>query len=165
MGVVILDEELAVIEEFDTLINPGRDVGPTGIHGVTAGMVSAAPTFDEVAGLLAFHLDECVLVAHNLAFDVRMLNQEFARIGSRLEAGRGFDTLHHTGTRLDRACETFGIDHGQAHRALSDARSVAELLKAFARTWTIERAPGCSTLRSHRLTAHSAAKRFRATKR
>ena len=34
-----------IVDEYDTLINPQRDVGPTGVHGISASMVEAAPTF------------------------------------------------------------------------------------------------------------------------
>ena len=40
-------------DEYDTLINPERDVGSVGVHGITASMVEAAPTFPEVAATLS----------------------------------------------------------------------------------------------------------------
>jgi len=36
--------------EYSTLINPGRDVGPTFVHGVTATAVVAVSRFDEILG-------------------------------------------------------------------------------------------------------------------
>lgn len=51
IAVITLDPETWETEdEYDTLINPQRDVGPTGVHGVTAGMVELAPVFAEVLG-------------------------------------------------------------------------------------------------------------------
>ena len=41
------------VDEYDTLINPERDLGPVGLHGITASMVEAAPVFSEVAAALA----------------------------------------------------------------------------------------------------------------
>ncbi len=41
-----------VVDEYDTLINPERDPGPTFVHGISASMVEAAPTFHEVAAAL-----------------------------------------------------------------------------------------------------------------
>ena len=32
-----------IIDKFETLINPERDIGPTSIHGITASMVETAP--------------------------------------------------------------------------------------------------------------------------
>lgn len=37
-------------DEYSTLINPLRDVGPTRIHGITAADLVEAPTFVEVMG-------------------------------------------------------------------------------------------------------------------
>ena len=43
VAVVVLDSNsLEIIDEFDTLVNPERDVGPVDVHGVTASMVEAA---------------------------------------------------------------------------------------------------------------------------
>ena len=116
-----------VVDEIDTLINPERDVGPVDVHGVTASMVSAAPTFEEVAGALGRRLQGAVLVAHNLTFDARLLGQEFQRLGTAFDPGAGYCTLRATSQKLGLACESFGIAHGDQHRALSDARATAQL--------------------------------------
>lgn len=116
-----------VVDEIDTLINPERDVGPVDVHGVTASMVSAAPTFEEVAGALGRRLQGALLVAHNLAFDARLLGQEFQRLGTPFDAGAGYCTLRATSQKLGLACESFGIAHADQHRALSDARATAQL--------------------------------------
>ena len=49
------------MDEYDTLINPERDVGPVGVHGITASMVEAAPTFPEVAAALTHRLHGAIL--------------------------------------------------------------------------------------------------------
>ena len=44
IAVVTLDPQTwEPTDEYDTLINPERDVGPVGVHGITATMVEAAP--------------------------------------------------------------------------------------------------------------------------
>lgn len=128
VAVVVLDGGGNVVDEYDTLVDPQRDVGPTDLHGITATMVSAAPTFEEIAAALAARLDGAVLVAHNLTFDVRMLRNEFERVGARLLPGDGLCTLETTGERLSVACERFEIPLTMAHRALCDARATAQLL-------------------------------------
>ena len=115
------------IDEYDTLINPQRDVGPTGVHGIHAGMVEAAPTFAESIPSLANILEGGILVCHNLSFDRRMLNQEFERHGVGFDPGEGLCTLKPTRKKLCLACEEFGIDIEQQHRALADARATALL--------------------------------------
>ena len=77
------------IDEYDTLINPERDVGPTGVHGITASMVEAAPTFSDAIAAIAARLHGAVLIAHNLAFDARMLRYEFERRGIAIDPGAG----------------------------------------------------------------------------
>lgn len=119
-----------IIDEWDTLVNPGRDVGPTHIHGVTASMISAAPDFEEVSVALASRINGRVLVAHNLAFDARMLANEFSRVGAILDCGRGVCTLLHCGQRLADACAALGVGLDHHHRALADARSTAKLFVA-----------------------------------
>ncbi len=92
-------------------------------------MLSAAPTFEDIAGTLATRIDGAVLVAHNLPFDLRMLAQEFTRTGSTLHGGVGVDTLSLTGCALDTACVSFNIPLLDHHRALADARATAHLLR------------------------------------
>lgn len=119
------------IAEFDTLVNPLRDIGATEVHGITATMVEAAPTFNEVAGALLEYLDGNVLVAHNLPFDQRFLEREFERAGVMWEPGQGICTLDLTRESLARACRRHGIPLEQHHRALVDARAAAGLCRLF----------------------------------
>ena len=132
IAVVQMDTEAGnVVDEFDTLLNPERDVGPTDIHRVTPTMVEAAPTFGEIAATLARRLHGTVLVAHNLSFDARMLDQEFNRLGTTFSTGTGHCTLRLTSEKLGLACRRHGIPLSQAHRALADARATAELLRTL----------------------------------
>jgi len=128
-AVTVNSDTLEVIDEYDTLINPQRDVGPVNIHGVTASMVELAPSFDEVAASLAMRLSGNVLVAHNLSFDVRMLKNEYDRLSAPLDQGSGVCTLAATHEKLHLACSRYGISISHQHRALADARATAALLK------------------------------------
>lgn len=116
-----------VLDVYDTLVQPGRDVSASHIHGITASMVVAAPTFEEIAGDIALRLHGACLVAHNLPFDYRMLRNEFMRLGADLEVLSGVDTLTATGARLWAACEAFDIELDGAHNALADATATASL--------------------------------------
>lgn len=116
-----------VTDEFDTLINPERDVGPVGVHGITASMVSLAPTFEGVAGAILRRLDGRILIAHNLPFDYKFIKNELLRYGVDLNGGNGFCTLKKTRMKLPHACGRYGIDLGQHHRALADARATVKL--------------------------------------
>lgn len=131
VAAVTLSPDGSVLDEWDTLVNPGRDVGATPIHGITASMVSAAPLFEEIASSLAARIDGAVLVAHNLAFDSRMLRNEYRRLRAALNPGKGICTLSLSGQRLPDACARFGVDLGRHHGALSDARATAQLFFAL----------------------------------
>lgn len=117
-----------IVDEYDTLVQPGRDVGHTSIHGITPSMLELAPAFEEIVGDFARRLHGRVLVAHNLPFDRRFLQQEFDRCGVRLDPGAGICTLRATGQRLTAACDDHGVPLDCAHRALADARATAGLL-------------------------------------
>ena len=130
IAAVLVDEtDGSVVDEYDTLINPSRDTGPEGVHGVTASMVEAAPSFEEVAVALATRLNGAILVAHNLSFDARMLRQEYERVGAHFDEGHGHCTLRLTSENLKAACDRYGIGLDGHHRALADARATAELLR------------------------------------
>lgn len=135
IAVVTLNGAGVVVDEFDTLVNPGRDVGPTWIHQVTASMVADAPTFDEVAHHVAARIDGAICVAHNLPFDRRMIGNELERAGIEIEWGVGLDTLTATGCKLGVACVDYGVSLDDAHRALADARATANLLLAVSHTF------------------------------
>lgn len=84
VAVVHLSADGQITGEFSTLINPGRDVGPTRIHGIRAADVLHAPAFADAAATLWQMLSGHVLVAHNVPFDARFLEAEFNRCGVRM---------------------------------------------------------------------------------
>ena len=127
-AVVVNGTTLQIEDEFDTLINPLRDVGPTAIHGITASMVEMAPTFDEISIALGNVLSDRILVAHNISFDKRFIRNEYERLGVDFESGYGVCTLALTHEKLAQACHRRAIELSHAHRALSDARATAHLL-------------------------------------
>jgi DNA polymerase-3 subunit epsilon len=130
IAVVTLDAKtLVTVDEFDTLVNPQRDVGKTDLHGITASMVAGAPTMEEVIGVLSRRINGSVLAAHSLRFDSRMLRNECVRVGADFEPGIGICTLGLAGEKLSRAAERHNIPLEGHHRALVDARVCAELLR------------------------------------
>lgn len=132
IAIVTMDGAGNVIDEFDTLINPMRDVGPTWIHGISASMVRDAPRFEDIAGHVAARVHGAVCVAHNLRFDARMVGHEFARVGIAVDWGRGLDTLSVTRCKLGQACSDYDVPLDNAHRALADARATGQLMVAVA---------------------------------
>ncbi len=142
IAVVIVDDEGCSVHEWDTLINPQRDVGPTEVHGLTGADVYAAPTFSEVASEFAELLRGRVPVAHNLSFDAAFVAAEFDRAGYpvSIERTAGLCTMrlarHYlpTGSRtLEACCDCIGCKTATAHAALQDARAAARLLNYYIR--------------------------------
>jgi DNA polymerase-3 subunit epsilon len=131
---VVLMDGTEIINEWETLVNPERDISNSDIHGITSNQVSMAPTFKDISSDLAGLLDDRIIVAHNISFDRRMLTQEFSRVNMDVDFGKGFCTLQATGMKLHVACENFQIKTETAHRALSDARATALLF-----TWVREK--------------------------
>src|SRR4051794_33011169 len=135
IGIVLLDERGEVEAEFETLVNPGRDVGPTGLHGIRAADVVEAPTFVEVAPYLRSLLAGRALVAHNALFDLPFLAREFARAGYPADLPPTLCTMRLAplffgpGTRsLQALCGFIDIPLEHGHAALHDARATAELM-------------------------------------
>ena len=128
VAVVTMDRSGNVVDEFECLINPLRDPGPTWLHGLTPSILQEAPMFDDIALHLAALLDGAVVAAHNLRFDSRLLSYEFDRAGIDVDWGHGLDTLRAVRCKLDAACSDHGIHLHGAHCALNDARATAQLL-------------------------------------
>jgi DNA polymerase III subunit epsilon len=140
IAVVHVNEHGAITGSWDTLLRPSGSVGPTGIHGITQGMVRDAPKFGEVAEHLYDLFAGRVAVAHNLpAFDGRFLTAHFSEVGISAPAIKsGVCTLKYarrqlpTSThRLDVCCEYVGIELSDAHQALADTVATAKLLGHF----------------------------------
>lgn len=99
IAVVRLDETGRTVDEWCTLVNPDRDLGPQEIHGITAAEARRAPRFADLAGQVVERLAGHTVVAHNLIFDAGFLTAEFAKLGYQVpvEAGRGLCTMRLAG--------------------------------------------------------------------
>lgn len=141
IAVVLLDVNCRPIGEMSTLINPGAHISATEIHGIRARDVRHAPSFPDIAALLFAGLRGRVPVAHNSAFELRMLTAEFNRMGVKFEGDTipGLCTMSLAGAYLPTApgrslaacCAAAGIDLLNAHTALGDARATAALLRCY----------------------------------
>ena len=142
IAVVLVDDDGSLAREWDTLVNPCRDVGATEIHGLSAADVYSAPTFDKIAAELASLLRGRVPVAHNLAFDAPFIASEYRRLGYcvPLSPTSGLCTMRLASRYLPAApraleacCECVGYQIDSAHAALQDAGAAAHLLWHYIR--------------------------------
>jgi len=128
-----------VIDEWSTLVDPGRDPGPTHIHGISSTDLKGAPTFEAIAEELRTRLAGSMVAAHNLSFDAGFLAAEFERAGASTPDRPAVCTLqlarfvlpNNGGYSLAACAAALGIDHPNAHRALPDTRVTASVLAAL----------------------------------
>jgi DNA polymerase III subunit epsilon len=130
---------------WDSLIDPGRDVGPTRIHGIEASHVIDAPRFVELGPRILNLLANRVLVAHNLEFDTRFLLSELRQVDDALAVswpGRvdfpsactmrlASEFFPHSARSLDACCTAAAIERSVRHRASADALDTAMLLAHY----------------------------------
>jgi DNA polymerase-3 subunit epsilon len=128
-------------DEFESLVGVANPLG-RGIQrftGITQAMVDAAPAPEDVLPGLATLLRGRVLVAHNAAFDVRVLRQAFARAALEwpdppvictVALARRFAPLQRR-RGLATLAAALGVEVGEVHRALPDARTCARVFCAL----------------------------------
>ncbi|ONK15152.1 exonuclease domain-containing protein [Streptomyces sp. MP131-18] len=128
-------EQGRVTDRWSSLAAPGRDTGPVHVHGITNAEAAAAPRFAELVPHILPRLENAVLVAHNVGFDLRFLATELERAGSERLPATALDTLRLArrflpeldNHRLTTCVAALGVPH-RAHRADSDAEVTAALL-------------------------------------
>jgi len=143
VAVVHVDEQGRIEGAWETLLNPGRDLGPQHIHRIRSADVLDAPTFVQVAPELIDLLAGRAIVAHNASFDARFLRAEFDRAGiwgiPQFEAvctmQLATEFLPGAGRALADCCAACGIEIEDAHRARADAWATAQLLEVYL-AWT-----------------------------
>ncbi|MCK0131258.1 GIY-YIG nuclease family protein [Flavobacteriaceae bacterium F08102] len=127
-----------VVDSFISLINPEQEIQPfvAQLTGINNKMLRNAPKFYEVAKRIIEITQDCVLVAHNAAFDYRMLRLEFKRLGYTFDRPSictvelskvlipGLDSY-----KLGKLCRTVGIPVTDRHRANGDALATTQLFQ------------------------------------
>jgi DNA polymerase-3 subunit epsilon len=135
IAIARVDARGRIHDEYATLVDPGRDVGPVFVHGISNSEVRGAPTFADIAGEILDRMDDAVVVMHDGAFVERFLEAEFARAGVQLPltpalctswlARRTLRTPDHTLRTLARHAGRTTLD---TTVALGAVRTVAALL-------------------------------------
>lgn len=137
IGVVEVSESGEIEREWASLVNPGRDIGNSHVHGITATDVAGAPLFSALAPALIESVQGRTIVAHNAPFDLRFLEAELlrAQVTPALLPLTGLCTMQWSSVflaspsrKLGDCCSACGIDLVDAHSAMADARATALLL-------------------------------------
>jgi DNA polymerase-3 subunit epsilon len=126
-----------VVDEFATLINPGRRIEPFVVRltGIADRMVADAPTAAEVMPHFEEFVEGCILVGHNVQFDCAFVAAARAASGLPPLPNPVLDTLKLARTlvpglkryRLASLVSHFGVRAAPNHRALADAAATAEV--------------------------------------
>jgi DNA polymerase-3 subunit epsilon len=123
-------------ETINQLVDPGRSIPYESIkyHGITDQMVAGMPTIDKALPYLHRFAQDTVLVAHNAAFDMRMLQMKEKATGIRF-INPVLDTMHlsaivhpaHQDHSLDVIVQRLGVSLTKRHDALGDAIATGEV--------------------------------------
>lgn len=131
-------EPAGTAEQVHYLLNPGIPIPEeaTAIHGITDEDVKDAPTFAEMAEVIARHFEGADLAGYNiLGYDIQMLTEEFARANRpfSLEGRRILDAqrifFRNEPRDLAAALRYYcGADHENSHDALGDVLATIRVL-------------------------------------
>ncbi|MGN8647048.1 ATP-dependent DNA helicase DinG [Gracilibacillus sp. HCP3S3_G5_1] len=135
---LVVIENNQITEQYNQLINPEQPI-PTFISqltSITDADVKSQPVFDEIVPEFKYLLDNAILVAHNVPFDLTFLNEELERVGEQKIQPYVVDTVELARILLPKApsyklnelAEYLKISHDNPHRAISDALVTADLL-------------------------------------
>jgi DNA polymerase III subunit epsilon len=131
IAILVMSPDGIIETEYETLVNPNRDIGPSSIHQICSADVLRAPTFGDVAGdVLELLASASALAGHNVSFDKNFLVKEFERLGVSIPTIPLLCTCQLFGrNNLLACCDELGISFpGMPHRALSDARATASIV-------------------------------------
>ena len=134
-----------IVEEFDIKIKPERlneaDPEALAINGYNEAAWMFALDLKQAMEMLAEKTKDCVMVAHNIAFDYSFLAKAFAITGVENKMFYAkLDTISYAMAKLSRdpevtrfslraLCDYYGVDNERAHTALSDARATSEIYR------------------------------------
>lgn len=143
---VIIHDGLAVIDRWETLVNPQKNI-PLPIFaltGINNEMVSDAPIFDDIAEKLFNMLDGRIFVAHNVNFDYSFIRHQLYESGFKWTA-RKLCTVRATrkirpglySYSLGNLCRSLDIPLNNRHRAGGDADATAILFSRLLQ-WDVD---------------------------
>lgn len=137
IAVAQLDSRGRLEDAWSTVLNPGCDLGPVHIHGLTPEHLAGAPQYPHVAGKVEELLRDRVLVAHNARFDWEFLDAEARRVDRPLQVQQRLCTMSLVrrlelpvpDLTLAGVAEHLGVAQHRAHDAQDDTRVLVEIFR------------------------------------
>jgi len=127
-----------ITDQFISLINPERPIQDyvTKLTGINNKMLRNAPKFYEIAKRIVEITEGCIIVGHNAAFDYRILQTEFRRLGYEyikttlctVELSQQLIPDKESYS-LGKLVRSLGIPMSERHRASGDAMATLNLFK------------------------------------
>jgi DNA polymerase III epsilon subunit family exonuclease len=122
------------VDKFITLINPQVPIYNSFIHGITNEMVKGSPIIADVMPNLLGFLEDCLVVGHNVSFDLRFIEVNARGCGytvkwdyvdTRSIAKKLLPKLYNY--RQETVLDALGCKQSSWHRAESDARGCVNI--------------------------------------
>ncbi|HXV41560.1 MAG TPA: exonuclease domain-containing protein, partial [Anaerolineae bacterium] len=135
-AVRIVNGRLLRQEIFDQLVDPRRPISreSINIHGISPDMLAGQPIIEQVLPLFRRFSEDTVLVAHNAAFDMRLLQLKESQTGVKF-INPVLDTLllsavihpNQEGHSLEAIAQRLGLNIIGRHTSLGDAILTGEI--------------------------------------
>ena len=126
-----------IVRNYSRLVKPTSEIPAfiTELTGISNDMVKNRKTIEEVLPNFRKFVGETEIIAHNAKFDVKFLNYYLNKLGLKeitnytctMEMLKKVSTYKAKNKKLSTACEYYGIENKDAHRASSDTCATAEL--------------------------------------
>ena len=127
----------AILGKFSELIDPKREIFQftENLTGITNQMVKGKRFLNEVLKDFYDFTKDCILVAHNAAFDIGFLEYNYKNFGISNKVNPSIDTLilakvllpNKKRFSLNRLCKIFKVQLTNHHRAIDDAEATTEV--------------------------------------
>jgi DNA polymerase-3 subunit alpha (Gram-positive type) len=129
-----------ILDRFSEFIDPGEPIpfNITKLTSITDEMVIGCPTRDEIVPRFVEFCEGCILVGHNVGFDISFINENCRQLGIDVD----YTTVDTMGLsraffprqakhNLDALCKTLGVVNEHHHRAVDDAECTAKIFLKF----------------------------------
>jgi DNA polymerase III epsilon subunit-like protein len=136
---VVVDKEMRIVHSYATKVNPGRPISDqiTKITGITNEQLKDAPTFGVLFEKIKGFIDICEkVVAHNVAFDCKVMDCDAARIERSIKWPKKVCTVeateHFKGFRMNLMAlheHLFAEPFKSAHTAMGDVDALYRCYK------------------------------------